>query len=97
MSYDIKFLYNNHGTKNTKINWAIQADNVTIVEEKAFLSNFGELQKTGLHTPNKENNINFQLFNQINSKFPKSYLRLMFNSKQKLMKVRLQGTCLEIS
>jgi hypothetical protein len=41
--------------RSTKTNWAIQADNVARVEEKAFLSNFGELQKTGLHTPNEEN------------------------------------------
>jgi hypothetical protein len=43
--------------RSAKTNWAIQADNVTRAEERAFLSNFGELQKTEQHTPNEEHNI----------------------------------------
>jgi hypothetical protein len=42
--------------RSTKTNWAIQADNVTRAEDKTFLSNFGKLQKSGLQTPNEENN-----------------------------------------
>ncbi len=43
--------------RSAKTNWVIHADNVTKSKENFYLSNFGELQKDGLHKPIVEHQI----------------------------------------
>jgi hypothetical protein len=43
--------------RSPKTNWVIHADSITKMEENLFLSNFGVLQKVGLHSPNVEHQI----------------------------------------
>jgi hypothetical protein len=43
--------------RSSKNNWVIHADSISKHEEEYFLSNFGELNGVGLHTPNVENKI----------------------------------------